>query len=166
MGLFKKITDNLVSKSDRMKQSHLRNFYLIAIMGSKKGELVSDEDYQFIENLGLEAGLSKSLIYEVFNTPSKLKSYPSERVREHMYDYIEFALRYEEMFIEKREALRNILIAVTVVTEQDSNKILDELIRIVKDESDWLPGKHDKINATIYGSIFGILPEEINDAKI
>lgn len=159
MGLFKKLTDNFVSKSDRMKQSHLRNYYLIAIVGRKKGELVSDEDYKFIEKLGLELGLSKNLIYEVFNTPDILKSYPSERVREHIYNYIEFALRNGEMSIEEKEALRNILIAVTVVTEENSHKILDELIRIVKDESDWLPGKQDKINAIIHTSLLGILPE-------
>ena len=54
MGLFDKIKKGLVSEEDRINQSHLRNFFVIAI-----SEKISDNDFSYIEKIGIKLKLTR-----------------------------------------------------------------------------------------------------------
>lgn len=137
MGLFDKLKKNFRSEKDKINQSHLRHFVIIAMATGK----VTDEDYQFIENMGYELGLSKAMIFEVFNHPAKIESYSPGRAYEIgkcMQQYIHFANKKASMTPKVKKTLEKILISMTYMIQDRSNVVLDEIIKIVSSEENKL----------------------------
>lgn len=130
MSIFDRIRKNFISEEDKINQSHLRNFFLIAISGGK----VSDKDYLYIENLGIELKLSKTLIYEVFNTGGTIQTHlPRHNFirNENICNYILFAHRNGEISKEEKKVCKMILVALTNLKQERADKVLDEIINIV-----------------------------------
>jgi len=148
MGIFGNIKKRFISESDKINQSHLRNFYIIAITGDK----VSDEDYRFIENLGMELQLSKTLIYEVFNSGATIKTYKPTHghvLNKNIFDYIKFAKRNGQITQKERTACKMILLELTSIRESKALPILDEIIKEVEQEDSIVALTHDRIGRII-----------------
>lgn len=130
MSIFDKIRKNFISEEDNINQSHLRNFFLIAISGGE----ISDKDYMYIENLGIELKLSKTLIYEVFNAGGTIQIHlPKHNFirNKNICDYILFAHRNGEISNEEKKVCKIILLTLTNIKQERGDKVLDEIINIV-----------------------------------
>lgn len=155
MGIFDRIKKGLVSNEDRINQSHIRNFFLIAI-----SEKISDNDFLYIEKVGDELKLSKSLIYEVFNSPMQLKilsPQTSHGLNKNIAEYVLFANRNGIITEKEKETLKVIILALTNIKVEMGNTLISKIIDIVLEEDtvDFLT--HQKIGRAIGNAYLNIL---------
>ncbi len=142
MGFFDKIKKGFISETDKINQSHLQKFVFLAMAGGN----ISEEDYQFMEKIGKDLNLSKSLIYEVFNQADKIKNYKVSScydLAEYFIQYIEFANRKENISSKVKKTLEMILLSQAYINNDRTSNVLDSLIDIVlrEQESYQLPKK-------------------------
>lgn len=151
MGIFDKLKKKFLSQEDRINQAHLRNFFIIAVAGVDVGN-VSEKDYYFIESLGQKLNLSKTLIYEVFNTGSEigihLPKYQFEK-NENIFDYFLFLHRNGEVTTNEKKAFQMVLLSVTNLKRESADKIYDEISEIIFSRSTIDGLTHDAIGQAI-----------------
>lgn len=129
MGIFDRIKKVLVSDEDRIKQSHIRNFFLIAI-----SEKISDNDFLYIEKVGDKLKLSKSLIYEVFNSTLQLKfrkPLTPFGLESNIAEYVLFANRNGVIIEKEKETLKVIIVALTNIKAEMGDALTSKIIDVV-----------------------------------
>ena len=155
MGIFDKIKKSLVSEEDRINQSHIKNLFIIAISGQ-----ISDSDFKFIEKRGAELKLSKSLIYEVFNSANELKMrspLTTYGLNSNIAEYVLFANRNNQISEKEKETLKAIVLGLTNVKMEMVNSLISKIIEVVleDDKADFFT--HQKISWAIGNAYLNIL---------
>lgn len=154
MSIFDRIKKGLISEEDKINQSHLRNLFLIAI-----SEKISDEDFKYLENVGDKLKLSKSLIYEVFNSFSQLKTYhpqTSYKLQQNICEYVLFANRNGKITEKEKETLKVILLMLTNVRSERGNEFTSKIINIILEEDTVDFVTHQKIGWAIGNEYLGL----------